>query len=80
MMGSPAPAPDGFVIGGASAANANGENDTQGIRVMGFYTGADLPYHYWLATNFATSDSWFSPAPTRTQPNRYYMMGATSGV
>ena len=55
------------------------ENDTQGIRAMGFYTGADLPYHYWLATNFATSDSWFSPVPTRTQPNRYYMMAATSG-
>lgn len=79
MMGSPAPAPDGFVIGGASAALANGENDTQGIRVMGFYNGADLPYHYWLATNFATSDAWFSPVPTRTQPNRYYMMAATSG-
>jgi phospholipase C len=46
---------------------------------MGFYTGADLPYHYWLATEFATSDAWFQPAPTRTQPNRFYMMGATSG-
>lgn len=42
---------------------------------MGFYTGDDLPYHYWLATEFAISDAWFNPAPTRTQPNRYYLMG-----
>jgi phospholipase C len=77
--GLPKNAPDGFVISAASAAIANSEADTKGIRAMGFYTGDDLPYHYWLATEFATSDSWFSPAPTRTQPNRYYMMGATSG-
>jgi phospholipase C len=73
------PAMDGFVLSAASAALANGEADVAGIRAMGFYTGADLPYHYWLATQFATSDAWFSPAPARTQPNRYYMMGATSG-
>ena len=78
-LGTPTNAPDGFVVSAASAALANGENDVQGIRAMGFYTGADLPYHYWLATEFATSDTWFNPAPTRTQSNRYYMMGATSG-
>jgi phospholipase C len=78
-MGIPTPGPDGFVVSGASAAVANGENDVQGIRAMGYYTGTDLPYHYWLATQFAMSDSWFAPAATRTQPNRYYMMGATSG-
>ena len=73
------PTMDGFVISAASAAMANGENDTAGIRAMGFYTGDDLPYHYWLATQFATSDAWFNPTPSRTQPNRYYMMGGTSG-
>ncbi|HKW19006.1 MAG TPA: alkaline phosphatase family protein [Terriglobales bacterium] len=78
-LGIPTNAPDGFVISAASAALANGESDVQGIRAMGFYTGDDLPYHYWLATEFATSDAWFAPAPTRTMPNRYYMMGATSG-
>jgi phospholipase C len=78
-LGMPRPGSDGFVVSGASAAIANGENDVQGLRAMGYYTGGDLPYHYWLATQFAMSDSWFSPAPTRTQPNRFYMMGATSG-
>jgi phospholipase C len=77
--GIPTNAPDGFVLSAASAAIANGEEDTAGIRAMGFYDGKDLPYHYWLATEFGTSNSWFSPAPARTQPNRYYMMGATSG-
>lgn len=76
---SDTPTMDGFVISAASAALANNENDTQGIRAMGFYTGDDLPYHYWLATQFATSDAWFQPTPSRTQPNRYYLMGATSG-
>lgn len=78
-LGTPVNAPDGFVVSAASAALANSENDTKGIRAMGFYTGDDLPYHYWLATQFATSDAWFNPVPARTQPNRYYMMGATSG-
>lgn len=76
---SDTPAMDGFAVSAASAALANGEKDTAGIRAMGFYTGDDLPYHYWLATQFATSDTWFSSAPTRTQPNRFYLMGATSG-
>ncbi len=70
---------DGFVVSAASSALSTGENDTQGIRAMGFYTGSDLPYHYWLATQFATSDRWFAPAPARTEPNRLYMVGATSG-
>lgn len=73
------PLMDGFVISAASAARSTGQNDTAGIRAMGFYTAADLPYHYFLATQFATSDRWFAPAPAKTEPNRYYLMGATSG-
>ena len=76
---SDTPLMDGFVIGAASAANAAGTSDTKGVRAMGFYTGDDIPYMYWLATQFATSDRWYAPAPTRTQVNRYYMVGATSG-
>ncbi|MGA9208280.1 MAG: alkaline phosphatase family protein, partial [Terriglobales bacterium] len=75
---SDTPAMDGFVVSAASAALADSFKDTPGIRAMGFYTGDDLPYHYWLATEFATSDRWFSPGPVRTQPSRYYMVGATS--
>src|SRR5437868_6943355 len=81
---SDTPRMDGFAIGAASATpGAPGTNptvpDKQGIRAMGFYTAQDLEYHYWLATQFAVSDRWFAPAPARTDPNRYYLVGATSG-
>src|SRR5262249_43042474 len=49
-----------------------------GVRAMGYYDFTDLPYYYSLATSFGTSDSWFAPVMTRTQPNRMYMMAATS--
>src|SRR5579862_44166 len=45
---------------------------------MGYYDGNDLNYYYFLASNFATSDRWFSPIMSRTQLNRMYIIGATS--
>ena len=53
-------------------------NDTDGIRAMGYYDGDDLNYYYFMASSFATSDRWFNPAMTRTQPNRQYMIAGTS--
>src|SRR5579884_1900180 len=52
--------------------------DTKGKRAMGYYDDSDLPFYYFMASNFATSDRWYSPAPTRTHPNRFYWMAATS--
>lgn len=52
--------------------------DVTGKRAMGYYNQNDLPYYYFMASNFATSDRWFSPVPTRTHPNRFYWMAATS--
>jgi phospholipase C len=54
------------------------ESDVNGIRVMGYYDSSVLPYYYFMASNFATSDRWFSPVMTRTQSNREYLMAATS--
>ena len=31
-----------------------------------------------MATNFGTSDRWFSPVMDRTQVNRMYILAATS--
>jgi phospholipase C len=53
-------------------------SDTNGLRAMSYYDGGDLPYYYSLATSFATSDRWFSPVMSRTQPNRMYMLAGTS--
>ncbi|MBV9087560.1 MAG: hypothetical protein JOY79_08760, partial [Acidobacteriaceae bacterium] len=69
---------DGFVTTAAGFAKANNMNDVQGLRAMGYYDATDLPYYYFMASQFATSDRWFSPAPTRTQPNRLYALAATS--
>jgi phospholipase C len=66
---------DGF----ARTAGFEGQiNDVIGARVMGYYTGDNLNYYYFMASNFATSDRWFSPAMSRTQINRQYMLAATS--
>jgi len=51
-------------------------NDIDGYRTMGYFT--DLNYYYFMASNFATSDSWFSPIMSRTQLNRAYILAATS--
>jgi phospholipase C len=61
--------------------------DIGGIRAMGYYDGGnpnnhsdpgDLNYYYFMASKFATSDRWFDPIMTRTGPNRYYLIAATS--
>src|SRR5207237_1093748 len=35
--------------------------DPLGTRAMAYYDQTDLPYYYELATQFGTSDRWFSP-------------------
>lgn len=52
--------------------------DPTGTRAMGYYDWTDLPYYYELATQFATSDRFFSPAPAGTIPNRMYLFAGTS--
>ena len=46
---------------------------------MGYYDGTQLNFLYYMATNFATSDRFFMPAMSRTNINREYLLGATSG-
>lgn len=76
---------NGFVWNAANYAqnqNASGAQppfvDIQGYRAMGYYDATDLPYYYFMVTNFATSDRWFAPAMDRTQINRMYLMAGTS--
>jgi phospholipase C len=69
---------DGFVYNAAKFAMDSGYTDTAGIRAMGYYDSTDLNYYYFMASNFATSDRWFSPVMDRTQLNRMYMFAATS--
>jgi phospholipase C len=69
---------DGFVFDAGAVAAINGYFDTQGARAMGYYTEDDIPYYYFMATQFATSNRFFAPVMTRTQPNLMYLFAATS--
>jgi len=74
------PALNGFVETAANDARQNNPPfmDTDGLRAMGYYDSDDLNFYYFMATDFATSDRWFSPVMSRTQLNRMYMMAGTS--
>ncbi|HZD92839.1 MAG TPA: alkaline phosphatase family protein [Candidatus Sulfotelmatobacter sp.] len=52
--------------------------DTDGHRAMGIFDETQLNYYYAMASNFAMSDEFFSPIPTRTGSNRLFMHAATS--
>ena len=52
--------------------------DIKGKRAMGYYDQNDLPYYYFMASNFATSDRWYSPLPGNTAANRVFAMAATT--
>jgi phospholipase C len=71
---------DGYLWTAAHDARNMSPNfyDTNGIRAMGYYDDSDLNYYYYMASQFGTSDRFFSPAMTRTQPNRSYLIAGTS--
>jgi phospholipase C len=69
---------DGFVRTAGLDAIGFMFHDVSGARAMGYYTGDDLAYYYFMASSFATSDRWFAPIMTRTQPNRMYLIAGTS--
>ena len=69
---------DGFVRIAALFAQGVGFHDVEGRRAIGYFDQDDLPYYYFMAANFATSDRWFSPTMNNTVPNRLYMLAGTS--
>lgn len=79
-IGTSPAALNGFVVTAADDARQQSPAlmDTNGIRAMGYFDASDLNYYYFMASNFATSDRWFSPTMNRTQANRMYLMAATS--
>ncbi|MGZ8900867.1 MAG: alkaline phosphatase family protein, partial [Limisphaerales bacterium] len=54
-------------------------SDPECTRTMGYYDQTDIPYYYELATQFATSDRFFSSSMSGTIVNRSYLLAATSG-
>jgi phospholipase C len=71
-----------FKCGGASLAPCTGFTDTTGDRAMGYYDQGFLNYYYYMASQFAVSDRWFSPVSDKSIPNRIatFTGGTTQGL
>lgn len=76
---------NGFVhITAGFSQFANSQNDhhhyfdVRGARNMGYYDETILPFYYFLASQFATSDRFFSPIPSNSAPNRFAELAATT--
>jgi len=72
---------NGFVVQAADYAREStpARNDTNGLRAMEYFDGSDLNFYYYMASNFATSDRWFTPIMDRTENNRMFLLSASSG-
>ena len=81
---------DGFVHtaeGFAKSCSASGKcggayTDLTGERAMGYYDQDFLNYYYYMASQFAVSDRWFSPISSKSTPNRIatFAGGTTQGL
>jgi phospholipase C len=56
--------------------------DLNGQRAMGYYDQGFLNYYYYMASQFAVSDRWFSPLSSMSIPNRIatFTGGTTQGL
>jgi phospholipase C len=56
--------------------------DTTGVRAMGYYDQGFLNYYYYMASQFALSDRWFSPVASKSIDNRIatFTGGTTQGL
>ena len=77
---------NGFVHtaeGYAKSGSGDGQfTDLVGQRAMGYYDQGLLNYYYYMASQFAVSDRWFSPVSSKSTPNRIATMtgGTTQGL
>ena len=67
---------------GAAGSCAGSFTDTTGERAMGYYDEGFLNYYYYMASQFAVSDRWFSPVSTKSIGNRIatFTGGTTQGL
>lgn len=70
---------EGFAKGGFGDGTFT---DFAGMRSMGYYDQDTLNYYYYMASQFAISDRWFSPVASKTTPNRIATItgGTTQGL
>ncbi len=74
---------EGFTNNCIETGSCSGNyTDTVGYRAMGYYDQGFLNYYYYMASQFAVSDRWFSPIASKSTPNRIatYTGGTTQGL
>jgi phospholipase C len=71
-----------FCANPASKCTGGQFTDLVGQRAMGYYDQDYLNYYYYMASQFAVSDRWFSPVSSESTPNRIATMtgGTTQGL
>ena len=74
---------EGFANNCLNTGSCSGNfTDTTGERAMGYYDQDFLNYYYYMASQFAVSDRWFSPISSKSIPNRIatFTGGTTQGL
>ena len=75
---------EGYAKSCVQSGNCTGGQftDLLGQRAMGYYDQTYLNYYYYMVSQFALSDRWFSPMSTESIPNRLATMtgGTTQGL
>ncbi len=74
---------EGFAKSCASSGTCSGKfTDLTGNRAMGYYDQGFLNYYYYMASQFAVSDRWFSPLSSKSISNRLatFTGGTTQGL
>jgi phospholipase C len=74
---------EGYAKSCALSTTCSGDyTDTAGQRAMGYYDDQFLNYYYYMASQFAVSDRWFSPIAAKSNPNRIATLsgGTTQGL
>ena len=67
---------------GAGGSCSGTFTDLTGRSAMGYYDQSYFNYYYYMASQFAVSDRWFSPVPTKSIGNRIatFTGGTTQGL
>jgi len=74
---------EGYAKSCATSGTCSGAyTDQTGQRAMGYYDQDFLNYYYYMASQFAISDRWFSPVASKSVPNRLatFTGGTTQGL
>jgi phospholipase C len=74
---------EGYAKSCAAGSSCSGVfTDLTGHRSMGYYDQGFLNYYYYMASQFAVSDRWFSPMASKSIDNRIatFAGGTTQGI